>query len=386
MCRVKYIKKNNLVFTRSEHLQWALIEMKKYYIFLFTFFLASFNLLADDGFAIDKKSRIASVHGKYFESSIGHTFIGPLLEHDQRSQTSESTHLVLLVPNAPTGAPIQSFCDSATVADIIAMPDPGGTITWYDAATGGNILNPSDTLAQGDLVFAAQTVGGLESTDRLQVLVHFLNPRIVPANPTICAGDNVELTVEFDLPVIVGVNEPFYYQGKYIYSTNFKDFYHNHLNHIRSFGGDLLSIHDSNLNELIRNYINTGHLIGLNDVQIEGQFEWSDGSPVDYLNWNPGEPNNVGDEDVVNAYPNQSWVDSKIIFKYYALYQINLNSPGILWYNSSSNTSITISPFFSETIWVDIEMNAVTCRIETNLTVVDVPVAPISGGDQTACE
>ena len=34
--------------------------------------------------------------------------------------------------------------------------------------------------------------------------------------------------------------------------------------------------------------------IGLNDRAIEGDFVWSDGTPVGYTNWNSSEPNNAG--------------------------------------------------------------------------------------------
>ena len=38
--------------------------------------------------------------------------------------------------------------------------------------------------------------------------------------------------------------------------------------------------------------------IGLNDKRIEGKFEWSDGSPTTYTDWNWREPNNWrGNED-----------------------------------------------------------------------------------------
>ena len=34
--------------------------------------------------------------------------------------------------------------------------------------------------------------------------------------------------------------------------------------------------------------------IGFNDKRIEGKFEWSDGSPATYTDWNWREPNNWG--------------------------------------------------------------------------------------------
>jgi hypothetical protein len=42
------------------------------------------------------------------------------------------------------------------------------------------------------------------------------------------------------------------------------------------------------------NGIPHGCWIGLNDVQQEGHFRWSDNSPVNFLHFNPGEPNDWG--------------------------------------------------------------------------------------------
>ena len=39
------------------------------------------------------------------------------------------------------------------------------------------------------------------------------------------------------------------------------------------------------------------HHIGLSDKSREGGFIWSDGSPVAYVNWRDGEPNDSGGED-----------------------------------------------------------------------------------------
>ncbi|MBL9141186.1 MAG: hypothetical protein JNK53_04910, partial [Phycisphaerae bacterium] len=65
-------------------------------------------------------------------------------------------------------------------------------------------------------------------------------------------------------------------------------------------GTHLVTIDSAEENEWIR--LNFGNLlgvdrriwIGFNDVAVEGTFQWADGSPVNYTNWNPGEPNNSG--------------------------------------------------------------------------------------------
>ncbi|WKY06621.1 hypothetical protein Q1695_006644 [Nippostrongylus brasiliensis] len=70
-------------------------------------------------------------------------------------------------------------------------------------------------------------------------------------------------------------------------------------------GGQLATIHSKEENDLLyslskdpsvttatyRAYI----WIGLE--KIDGKFQWLDGSPVDYTNWGPGEPNNYRGEE-----------------------------------------------------------------------------------------
>ena len=46
--------------------------------------------------------------------------------------------------------------------------------------------------------------------------------------------------------------------------------------------------------------------IGLNDIQNENSFQWTSGYSASYINWNTGEPNNVGNEDCVHIYGTDS--------------------------------------------------------------------------------
>ncbi|XP_028635660.1 low affinity immunoglobulin epsilon Fc receptor isoform X2 [Grammomys surdaster] len=59
--------------------------------------------------------------------------------------------------------------------------------------------------------------------------------------------------------------------------------------------GRLVSIHSQKEQDFLTQHINKrDSWIGLQDLNVEGEFVWADGSPVGYSNWNPGEPNNGG--------------------------------------------------------------------------------------------
>ncbi|HUN82084.1 MAG TPA: lectin-like protein [Phycisphaerae bacterium] len=71
----------------------------------------------------------------------------------------------------------------------------------------------------------------------------------------------------------------------------------------QAMGGHLVSINDAVENEFVRtNFANYQSQqqpvwIGFTDQAVEGAFVWTDGSPVTYTNWSPGEPNDLGNED-----------------------------------------------------------------------------------------
>ncbi len=57
----------------------------------------------------------------------------------------------------------QTFCDGATVANLVATGTVGSTFQWYAAVTGGTALTSATALATGNY-FVSQTVDGCEST------------------------------------------------------------------------------------------------------------------------------------------------------------------------------------------------------------------------------
>lgn len=66
-----------------------------------------------------------------------------------------------VAPDAPT-ASSQSFCDGATVADLVATGEAGATLSWYTSATGGTALADAAVLAT-DTYYVEQDLGDCPS-------------------------------------------------------------------------------------------------------------------------------------------------------------------------------------------------------------------------------
>jgi len=67
-------------------------------------------------------------------------------------------------------------------------------------------------------------------------------------------------------------------------------------------GADLVAIANQAENDFVATLANTTFFTGLNDIDSEGSWKWSNGSGVSYTNWAPGEPNNSGNEDCMHYY------------------------------------------------------------------------------------
>ena len=68
---------------------------------------------------------------------------------------------------APTGNANQTLANGSTIANIVVA---GSAIKWYNAATGGTLLNNSTVLMNGTTYYASQTINGCEGA-RLAVTV-----------------------------------------------------------------------------------------------------------------------------------------------------------------------------------------------------------------------
>jgi hypothetical protein len=87
----------------------------------------------------------------------------------------------------------------------------------------------------------------------------------------------------------------------------------------QALGGDLASIHSAAENAAVWAVVpqNTWTWLGANDLVSEGTFRWSDGTPWDYSNWWPGQPDNAGgDQDcaIINHNGEQDkWNDQDCV-------------------------------------------------------------------------
>ncbi|XP_014408620.1 low affinity immunoglobulin epsilon Fc receptor isoform X4 [Camelus ferus] len=76
--------------------------------------------------------------------------------------------------------------------------------------------------------------------------------------------------------------------------------------------GRLVSIHSQEEQDFLTKHANKrGSWIGLRDLDIEGEFIWMDKKPLNYSNWQPGEPNDAGQgENCVMMQASGQWNDA----------------------------------------------------------------------------
>uniref|UniRef100_A0A8D1PIW3 Fc epsilon receptor II n=3 Tax=Sus scrofa TaxID=9823 RepID=A0A8D1PIW3_PIG len=79
-----------------------------------------------------------------------------------------------------------------------------------------------------------------------------------------------------------------------------------------SLQGRLVSIHSQEEQDFLTKHAHIrGSWIGLRDLDIEGEFIWMDEKPLDYSNWQPGEPNDAGQgEHCVMMQASGQWNDA----------------------------------------------------------------------------
>lgn len=106
------------------------------------------------------------------------------------SVTSTGITVNMSTSSTPTGASSQTFCNSGTVANLVAS---GSSIQWYNSSLGGSPLPNSTQLNNGATYYASQTVTGCESSGRLTVIVS-ITSTAAPAglvNQSFCSAATV---------------------------------------------------------------------------------------------------------------------------------------------------------------------------------------------------
>ena len=102
------------------------------------------------------------------------------------------------------------------------------------------------------------------------------------------------------------------FEGHHYYCSTEPDYWENANQACNENGGYLVSINSAEENAFLTPKIYTvrSAFIGLTDRDEEGTFVWSNGDPVVYKNWYPGQPNNkYGQQDYVELLYNGKWND-----------------------------------------------------------------------------
>nr|XP_033785945.1 collectin-10 [Geotrypetes seraphini] len=122
----------------------------------------------------------------------------------------------------------------------------------------------------------------------------------------------LKTSLKFVKNVIAGIRET---DEKYYYIVKEERSYRDALTHCRIRGGTLAMPKDDAANSLIANYVSKAGLfrvfIGINDVEKEGQFMYTDNTPLqNYSSWKENEPSDAsGHEDCVEMLSSGAWND-----------------------------------------------------------------------------
>ena len=283
-------------------------------------------------------------------------------------------------PQVPTGATNQYFCSTATVTDLVAV---GGTIKWYDSATGGTVLASTTTLVNGAIYYAASSNGSCESTTRLAVTANSTNvPEITSSNTSICIGENVQLSINTTTPASAIFTSSQTFRAPW----NINWAVEAGKNYILKVSGTYGITSTSGIDVDAAYYLNSQLPYNQPCSGYQDRWKLIDNCPA---RPNPDTFNSQhvyyysilnSDGNVNISYSDSLYGDNSgsLNFELY-------NSVSYLWSTGETTASINPKPLVTTTYWVDVTTNGITCRKSIIITVKNTP-APTGTGSQLFCE
>lgn len=222
-----------------------------------------------------------------------------------------------------TSAPVsnagsdQNICSGRTI-QLGQTPNPNYTYQWTPATNLSNntVANPTfsftnNTGVTQNFTYIVRTDTGSAGCFSRDTIIITVQPNVT--HPNGCNLNAIRDAVAAACPNCIELSGCNPQCSMYFYNPNSQTGSQAQA-FAEQFGGNLASIQNAAENQLIIDALNTRSLggiiwIGFNDEAQEGTFVWYDQSPITYTNWAPGEPNNSGDEDCTQLYPNGQWND-----------------------------------------------------------------------------
>jgi len=275
------------------------------------------------------------------------------------------------------------------------------SVDWYDYPV-QELLNVSGSMLTIKVVLA---IDGSERIDMTSLTVCGKACSIkVDAgdDATVCDGETATFTAEVsdfedcvDCPnlgsdwTLIGELDG---TGYYKYN-NGKKSYTDARNLATSEGGFLQIVTSQDINDFLKDNIDGDTWIGLTDENVEGTFEWEDGSSVSYTNWNSGEPNNSGNEDYAEIKVSSGkWNDLQNSHTRNVVIQVSCPPSNDLDYTwsgpggfSATTAEITVNTAGTYTITVE-DCNGCTATDEVELEVDDTEITTNESTDKEICD
>ena len=219
--------------------------------------------------------------------------------NDNGASDGRNAKLTYIVPAGGGG----TYYVEVASSDLTSDPTVGEYVLSVKGTTAvlpPFVVTTSDP-AQGDLLAAVPTTATIDLNDT--ILLSTLQGTDLKVDGVSATGVTPVdgNTASFDISKYA-----FAYNGKYYALTSAYGDWHAAEAKANSLGGHLVAVNNEAENNFLVQHFATGPnalkllWIGLNDFETEGTFVWSNGDPVTYTNFYPGEPNDyLGIEDGV---------------------------------------------------------------------------------------